>query len=415
MASNQSSVSLDDLIENLAERTAYNTDLRRKKQADIGETLRGLGSRAAAGLKASPAIGTGLIGAGLGAGYGLASSFGKPEEERRPFSSMLSGALSGGALGAGAGLAGGSIMSYLKNRQPSAAPEAGTFQHNGREYRLKGDASGLLPELQSLEERSPVTRGVGTVTDAVKGYASNHPLLATLMGADVASHVVGTGAEMLPTGRGGAATRGHFLRGLASLKEDGSQFTKSKIEAMKNLADVDPAKFHAEYQDVIRKNREIPIVDPKAKAPAAGGKPKPVGRVTAQDLRDVGHRGTGAVRAGGIRSLLDIYGFARNKQTANPLTGTGYGDEGKAISGWLQKLRLGKQTADRVGGGAQTLLQRAGSLPRPTSLAGRLGWRGGLYAGLPAAQWYLGQSSAESAARQRIEQLLQQHATPTGN
>src|SRR5690606_4586966 len=123
---------------------------------------------------------------------------------------------------------------------------------------------------------------------------------------------------------------------------------------------------------------------------AAGAEPKPVGRITAQDLRDVGHRGTGAVRAGGIRSLLDIYGFARNKQTANPLTGTGYGDEGKAISGWLQKLRLGKQTADRVGGGAQTLLQRAGSLPRPTSLAGRLGWRGALYAGLPAAQWYLG-------------------------
>lgn len=414
----KSSDELTSAIEKLAERVVYNAEHRRRKQADMAETLKGLGGAALDAFKASPAMGTGLLGAGLGGAYGLASSFGQPEGERRPFGSALSGALAGGALGAGAGLAGHQLTSYLKNRPAAPPADSGTFQHAGKNYRLNPDAGKLLPELQQLESRSPVTRGVGAVTDAVKGYAGNHPWLAALMAGDIGSHALGTAAEMTTAGTGGAATKRHFMRVLESLKkEEGSSLTPETGKAMKRWTEgLSPEKFHEEYTKATRGGKPIPVA-------IGDGKSGPkIHKIDAEALKTVGHAGTGRVRAGGIRSLLDLWEANTGRQIGNKLTGTGYGGEAKAVTDWTKPLlsRLlgkarGATTAKGVGGAVEGGLRRLGSMRRPTSTLGRLGWRGALYGGIPAAQWYMGQSAAESAARKRIEQLLQTHSTPAGN
>lgn len=418
MQTTKSSDELTSAVEKLAERVVYNAEHRRRKQADLAETLKGLGGKAVDAFKASPAAGTGLLGAGLGGAYGLASSLGQPEEERRPFGSALSGALAGGALGAGAGLAGQGISNYLKNR-PAAPPAASdTFTHNGKNYRLNPGAGKLLPELQQLESRSPVTRGVGAVTDSVLGYAKNHPLLASLMGADIGSHAIGTAAEMTTAGRGGGPTKGHFTRALESLKkEEGSSLTPETGKAMKRWAEgLSGPEFHEHYTKATRNGTPLQVLLGDGK-----GGPK-LHTVDPEALKTVGHAGTGRVRPGGLRSALDVYESLSGRTFGNALTGTGYGGEAKAVSGkitpLLQRL-LGKArgatTAKGVGGAVEGGLRRLGSIPRPVSALGRLGWRGALYGGIPAAQWYLGQSGAESAARKRVEQLLQTHATPVGN
>jgi hypothetical protein len=56
------------------------------------------------GSDAAKHVGYGLVGAGLGAGTGLASQMMVPEKKRRTLSSMLTGGLMGGALGAGGSL-----------------------------------------------------------------------------------------------------------------------------------------------------------------------------------------------------------------------------------------------------------------------------------------------------------------------
>lgn len=407
----QSSDDLTVAIEKLAERVIYNAEYRRMRKTafEIPEALKQLGGSAMHAFKSSPAISTGLLGAGLGGAYGLVSNYARPEEERRPLSSALSGALAGGALGAGAGLAGHQLHGYLKNRPATPAVPADAFEHGGKKYNLKPDASPqLLEQLQNLESRSPVTRGVGAVTDAIGGYAGNHPLLATMLAGDIGSHALGTAAEMTEAGRGGGAMRAHFNKALGTLKADGSAMSENTIKALKRWTESQtPSQFREATTLHTRTNTPFNIPVDSGKGP-----PKPY-KVSPQALRDIGHAGTGSIRAGGIRSLLDL--LPESYRPGNALTGTGYGNEGAAISGWLQKMRLGAGKADRVGQGVESLMRGAGSIQRPTSTLGRLGWRGALYGGVPALQWYLGQSGQESAARRQIEQLLQQNAVPAGN
>ncbi len=374
-----SSDNLEDVLDVLAKKAVYNAEFRRTKAAFLPQ-LQQLGSGAMDALKANPAAGAGLLGAGLGGAYGLATSFGRPEEERQPWSSALTGALAGGALGAGAGVAydqlGPGIRDYFSGAVAGGGAAGGgspggaagpTFMHNGQQYRLRDPAaaSQLLPELQSLDERNPITRGVGAVGDVISNYTEKHPWLATMLGADIGSHALGTAAEMSTAGRGGAATLGHFNKGLGALKPDGTQFTGDHIDALKRWAgDQTPESFHSNYQNAVRNGAGVSLPG----KPGKGGVPGAPTTISAQQLRDVGRAGTGRIRPGGVRSLLDILGDVTPEgwQRPGPLFGTGHGNEGELIADGLRgagdQLRGGiNAAADKIPQRVKTPFQQAGT------------------------------------------------------
>lgn len=393
----QSSDNFDTAVEALAKQAVYNGEYRRlRKEGGLAETLKTLGSSAVSHLKSSPALGAGLVGAGLGGAYGAATSYANDDDTRSPLRSGITGALAGGALGAGAGLAGSSLHKYLKNRPQSGEPAAGRFTQGGKEYALRPGAEKILPQISELESRSPVTRGVGAVTDSVLGYAKNHPLLAAIMAGDIGTHAIGSAAEFTSAGRGGGATLEHFRKGLTSLDkakdnlvgEDKRQALTRWLDGIKN-----PAQFHEEYTKAIREGKGISVKGVPGKAKPGGKAPAAKNiNITPRTLQDVGHAGTGSVRPGGARSIGDIFHAIKGDASRTPLHNTGYDT---SLPGWLQKT-----------------LQRASSNPRPTSMATRVGGRVGLYAGLPALQWYLGQTLTEMKARSKMKSLMQQNAVP---
>ncbi len=419
----QSSANLDELVGVLAEQAVYNAEYRRmQKEGTLSDSLQQLGSSAFQTLRDSPTLGAGVLGAGLGGAYGLASNLYGNEERKRPIRGAISGALAGGALGAGAGLAGKQLHSYLQNRPTPTVMPAGRFTMGGKAYDLQPGAEKAMPELSDLESRSPVTRAVGGVTDALSGYAKKHPILASIMGVDAASHLVGTGAEMTNAGRGGSATRGHLDKAIKGLKPGDGKTTmgENEIKGLGRLFSKQRAdSVRKSYIELIRGGGGISMQGAAAK----GGKPGGRTSINANDLKDVGRAGTGVIRPGGIRSMLDILEtVAGKKNPGQSLDWTGYGDENKyigaPIKALLQKLRVNPTRAGRIGMGvgnaAQGAIRGLGNLPRPTSGLARLGGRAGLYGGIPALQWYMGQSAQESSARARINELLKQYAVPAG-
>ena len=125
--------SLADAADMLAKRATVTRKLTTMKKesidlSSIGDTLSG-----------NPMLQKALIGAGVGAGIGGVSSMFSPKEKRKPFSSILTGALAGGGLGVGA--------HYLGKALPSGGGGSGSssFTHDGNTYALDPKALASNP------------------------------------------------------------------------------------------------------------------------------------------------------------------------------------------------------------------------------------------------------------------------------
>ena len=175
--------SLEDAADMLAKRATVTRKLTTMKKesidlSSIGDTLSG-----------NPMLQKALIGAGVGAGIGGVTSMFAPKEKRKSFRSVLTGALAGGGLGVGA--------HYLGKTLPSGGGSgSSSFTHGGRNYSLDPKALVTNPaamrELNELMQPGP-GEGVATAIEGVVGgYAGKHPILASILGADIASQTAGT-------------------------------------------------------------------------------------------------------------------------------------------------------------------------------------------------------------------------------
>lgn len=384
---------LDQAIDMLAKRAAVARVLR-TKQADMGETFNNGLSALQRQVELNPALAATLGGAALGAGAGGLSSLAADPERRHTGRSMLTGAIAGAGVGGGG---------YMASRMIPQI-EAGMKSKNDTSFAAGGGTRSINPEaiqknpqviaeIEKLRTKSLPTQAAQGSWDFAKNYASNHPILSMIMGADVASNTLGTTAGWmsgLPGMRGN-----HLGQGINAM--DGKA---PNAEALKAYAQ---EKGKSGLTELLRKARNVGskgTVD----IPGIGKTPSTV-NIGVDAINDLYNQGGGGVRAGGLQSIQDILDSFRTGGDTTVEQGTA--------------ATRGRWTGMDATGGAQPgmfnkLLRTFESRPGAKSLMGKLGPRAALYLGVPAAQAYAGTLSQESQNNQRLEQLIQQLSSPAG-
>lgn len=386
--------SLEDAIMMLAKRAAVARVLREKK-ADMGDTFSNGLSALQRQVELNPALAATLGGAALGAGAGGLSSLAAEPGRRHTGRSMFTGALAGGAVGGG-----GYMASRMLPQIEQSMQSKGDTSFNGPGGPRQVDSSAIqknpqvIAEIEKLRSKSYPTQAVNSSWDFAKNYAYNHPFLATLMGADAASHAVGTiGGQMsnLPGGRANV-----LREGVSRVAGEGGEAGKDVGNKLKGWL-------------TGSSDNDISALLRQARHQGAGGKvniPGLDGDVSVSTLNDWYNKGTAGgtgLRAGGLQSIQDIFDsfLGGGDHSANPGSVktrgkfTGLTDAGNARPGRLNHL------ARMLEGGGEA-----------TSMLGKLGPRAALYAGIPALQAYAGTVSQESQNQQRLQQIIEQLSKP---
>lgn len=369
---------LSEAVEKLAH-VAAEARLRRK-EAGIMDSLSGIAS--------DPAVLGGLGGAALGGAAGGLSSFAQPKERRNTLSNMLSGALAGGAAGAGGGLA---YKHLIKAPQKAPVGDTPGFTAGGAKYKIKPEAIEQNPELgnqvEQLQSKSLPQKIVGGVNDAATDYAAKHPILAILGIGDAAQHTAGRLADnAAPGGRGGGSMnpnqfRANIEKYLKKPKDTAIDLkdTAKQLEPMRNMG-------NDELQQILAGGRA-------GHASPSGADPQLMRNVQSMGG---GRRGVGSAM-GDLRNLLSK--ATRGKVTpVDNMWGSGYA-----------RSAMGAKPVPGVMGSVNRALEGRGG----ASLLGKLGPRAALYAGIPALQWYMGQSSQNSQNMEALQKLMEQSATRT--
>ena len=421
--------SLADAAEMLAKRATVTRKLTTMKKesidfSSIGDTISG-----------NPMLQKALIGAGVGAGIGGVSSMFSPKEKRKPFSSILTGALAGGGLGVGA--------HYLGKALPSISDPSTSFSHNGTTYALDPKALAANPaamqELNELMQKTPGEGVAGAIEGAVGDYSGRHPLLASILGADVATQTAGTLGGLSSTGsqfrisqRPDALARGFNL--LSTVKQEG--LSKDLSSNLKYTLD--------EVQNVLGDSKATKkLLADAQRTLALGSDTFEMQHDVARQVKNIVDKGQGTVRRGGLESIRDLFrgeATAGRQLSTDMLKGTGVpgseliGSSGKipftdidlpkwlggnkarsmtatsptSLKGIIQNVRdkkyglAGRQVASPI---ARTL-STAGNPFRAMGRFGRMAPRAALYGGIPLLQAYAGAARAPGQREKRIMELV---------
>lgn len=376
------------------------TKLKNDGMSKIGPSLSALQRQ----MELNPAIASGLGGAALGAGVGgLSAMFGN--KDTNVLRSAATGAAGGGAAGVGAYMA--SRMIPQLSGQSKAEADGLNFMHNGRPMSIDMEKikknPAVISEIDSLSQRSWPSQIVGNSWDAVSGYAKNHPLLATVMGGDIASHTLGTAAGYasgLPGMRSNV-----FMEGVRRLKTDGTESLKNLPDNLKELFQQMHQSGPGKIEEFLQKARRVGargVID-------IGGH-----QIPTQTINEIYNRGAGAggIRAGGMQSVQDLVDAIR-----------GMGKPGKSpgTPGSRTKFTgmppLNTPAGAGWGGGQskiKDILRGASTSRGSTSALGKLLPRLALYAGVPLLQSYAGIASRESRNNKRLDDLVKQLGVPAG-
>jgi hypothetical protein len=395
---------VESAVDMLAKRAAV-ARLLRVKKADMGETLSNGLSALQRQVELNPALAFTLGGAALGAGAGGLSSLAADPERRHTGRSMMTGALAGGAVGGGGYMASRMIPPVDPKFLPKT--DATSFTAPGGTRSINTEAikanPSVIAEIEKLRSKSLPTQAVTGSWDFMKNYASNHPILASILAGDIASNTVGTTAGYfsgLPGMHGNV-----FQKGLAKTVGDAKDgLNKGWVDSLtpENL------------KDILLRAREAGSKGEVELSPASGtpgnkgfrdAVKRPVSWIN--EAYNRGTPGETGLRSGGImQGIQDIVDKFRtggdpSVSAGSPSTmGPGGGPGSDGISGAAR---------DGIG---HRLLRTMEQRPGSTSWAGKLGPRAALYLGIPALQGYAGTLSQESANQKRLQQLIEQLSTP---
>lgn len=474
-----SSHSLEQATELLAKRAAVARLLREKissdKQADaVQDALSNLNPAVTDGLSAlqrqiqmSPALASTLGGAAVGAGVGGLSSLFAPKEKRQTGRSMVTGAIGGAGLGAGAYL--GSRMIPELNKHLRQDPSDLQFKLPGAglhkiDKELVSSNPSVIGEIDKLKDKSLLSKAVGATTDAVNSYGKNHPVLATLLGLDAASHTAGTVGGIV-SGMPGTNAK-TFRAGLESLAASGDESYKRLNDYFKQLTDSDIVSYLDEArargrgfvddivlnpsQDAVNTARANAKSDQAARSLRAAlkrvsdgldpnisddasimkrieelastyadkiqkgidsGAANDTTRLTLEELNKIYNKGTPGgvgIRSGiadAFQGIRDIFDAAKNR--FNPFSS---GGTPKSRTMYTGKATVNPANfSERV----QSVVRRAGNSGiKPTTLLGHLGPRAALYAGVPLLQEYSRIASKETADQAKLRQIVEQLSKP---
>ena len=437
--------SLADAADMLAKRATVTRKLITMKKesidlSSIGDTLSG-----------NPMLQKALIGAGVGAGIGGVTSMFAPKEKRKSFRSVLTGALAGGGLGVGA--------HYLGKALPSGGGGSGSssFTHGGNTYALDPKALAANPaamqELNELMQKTPGEGVAGAIQGVFGGYAGKHPILASILGADIASQTVGTLAGLSPGSAKRISPRVDVLqRGFELMKDvEDTPGVAKKVDALNDsIKAINKAKDTGIPLEVSGWNKAVAIVADaknsptrardllrKAQGVLASGFPE--GDITteiAEHIKVMSDKGQGVFRRGGLESLRDIVGGDHRDMLAGtgapgstllsssgkiPFTNT---DLPKWLGGNKARNLLATDPASlreiiqnvrnkqyglagtQLGSSAARGFSTAGNPFRAMGRFGRIVPRAALYAGLPLLQAYAGAVRAPGQRERRIMELV---------
>jgi hypothetical protein len=387
--------SLEDAVMMLAKRAAV-ARLLREKKADMGETFSTGLSALQRQIELNPALAATVGGAALGAGAGGLSSFAADPERRHTGRSMLTGALAGGAVGGGGYLA----SRMIPQLEQTLGPKGDAVRFPGPGGPREVDPAAIrqnpqvIAEIEKLRSKSWPTQAATGTWDFLKNYAGNHPILATMLGLDVAGNTASTAAGWAS---GLPGTRPNVLR------EGMTRATSTEGEAGKDINKMVRKWLHTagdgQLDDLLIKAREagskghlqIPGLDDMGTTP--------VSRIN--EWYNKGTPGGSGLRSGNfMQSMRDIAdSFSNVDPTAEA------GDPASRVK-WLGlEHSPGASTMSK-------LRRRMATLPGSTSWAGKLGPRAALYLGVPAAQAYAGTLMQENENQKRLEQLIQQLSVP---
>ncbi len=145
----------------------------------------------------------GLAGAGVGGLAGLASSFGQNKDERRPFSSALTGAIAGGAAAGGGALAAPALSRMFSGLQGSGGGSSPSATEAAKKYlQDQGKTPEQLHDIYAgpslVDQYTPAgERFIGGYGAGVAGQSAYRTLVNPL-GRGAAA----VGEKALPTGAG---------------------------------------------------------------------------------------------------------------------------------------------------------------------------------------------------------------------
>lgn len=379
---------LEEAAEMLAKRATVARQLRSdlEKQSDLSEVVGDVAS--------SPLARTALLGAGVGAvGGGLSSLFSK-RKKKRTISSALTGALSGAGLGVGGHLA----MKHL----PRLWGEAPKGKPDGLSPAEVARNPELIGKLQELSRTSLKGDVAAAPVSFVKNYWKNHPVLGTLLAADVASQALGTAGNLSGNTslRPGLAQEG-IRRAIQQLPE-GIGDNHPQLGLRNALHDATTTSFDDLQRSLVSHRRgaaDIGVLN----AVRDNMSPEEFDKL----LR--GYR-TGLVRRGDLSDAGALVGKVKQLFTGESLpddyrlAGTGWAPDGTPVAsaGGAQgsKTLLGKILRGYSGG-------RPGVFSRYT-LPLRLGSRAAVYGGIPIGMSLLSAGVEESLNQKRIDNILQQ-------
>jgi hypothetical protein len=381
-------------------------------------------------ISSNPALQKALLGAGAGAAVGGLTSLAKPKKKRKSIRSMLTGALAGGGLGVGA--------HYLSKALPKSPETVETFTHGGRNYELDPKAlasnPAALKELNELMSKGTGEGFVGAIESSIGDYKSKHPVLATILGADIATQGLGTLSGMTGVGRYRVTQRPDIIeRGISKLFKDAPTIGKDLPSTVRRTLEM------ADNLRELKPNELKPILQEAQKVIALGKGTKNMTLSSARSIQRIGERGLGTVRRGGLTSLFDLFrrgpvikgeGLYEHmlKGTGTPgrsllsFGGAKIPFTNKAIpsfdlratpgpvslKGILSSLR-GKQYDHAARATLTKAIRGFEGLRNPftgASRLARLGPRAAVYAGIPLLQAYAGAAGAPGEREKRIHQLI---------
>lgn len=447
--------SLTEAADMLSKRAVVTRKLVDMQKASID--LSEIGSSVGGFLSDNPAVTKALIGAGVGAGVGGLTSVAGPKEERNSLRSMLTGALAGGGLGIGA--------HYLGKALPDPSSTSTSFEHGGKIHELDPKALSENPaamrELNELMAARPGEGVMGMIGGLGNEYVSKNPIIASILGADVASQTVGTLAGMSP----GSATRisprvDVLRRGFDLMKdvEDAPGVTKG-LEAVNDAmkagkqpgfkqtsAWTKAVNLVSGAKESTTRSREL--LRTAQEVLTTGRAQNGITREIAEQIKVMSDKGQGIFRRGGLESLRDLFRGGPAASGVGQLdidrmyAGTGVPgsnllssrgkipftniDLPKWLGGNVPREVVATQPASiseiiknvrnkrfglagtQVGSSAARGLTNVGNPFRHLGTFGRLAPRAALYAGLPLAQAAFGAARAPGAREKRILKLVKE-------
>jgi hypothetical protein len=385
-------------------------------------------------LAAHPML-TGTLAGGLGGGLvgGLTSGedeYGHKQRGR----GILSGAMAGAGLGGGLGLA----YSAGKDLLPklNMKPTGGLPPH------VREKLPGVVNQISELEQQSPVAAPIHGISSMVGDYASNHPYMASILGAiglgDIGSHAAGAGAGIArnrdpkPTAR-----LSDLMGGIKKWKDEFGEFPKetetlSRMKTpdrdigSKHIDDVrgirdstwdklthqkatkikNPSLVDQDFSDWVQdygRNREeiqkalLQVRSGITPERLVRGKAVPLRQDQTQFMGRLTEMGRG--RMGGATELTDtlnaLGGLMGIKKKIPALFGTGF-------------RRAANNAIQDAPGIHNSLLRTLSTHDFKMPGVGGVLPRLALYAGLPLANWGAGEWMADREKQRKIKEIVNQ-------